>query len=168
VLYLSYKPLGVHRGAWQRGVAARGVAADGFVVFAESGPTALKADQRHSFIERGRCLFDVHVKLRQNRECLVGPSSLLGSLRAIPSLIGGKASIYRRAEPSVTMSFPFDDLTFFSARADEAAYLAGQTDDPEAKVGLRQVAEIYATLARRIEEQQVPGHRPPRIHLVKG
>jgi hypothetical protein len=66
------------------------------------------------------------------------------------------------------MTVPFDDLTFFSARANEAAYLADQTNDPEAKVGLRQVAEIYAILARRIEEQQVPGHCRPTLHLVKG
>lgn len=66
------------------------------------------------------------------------------------------------------MLFPFDDVTFFWARADEAAYLVDQTNDLEAKISLREIAEIYATLARRIEEQQVSGHRSEKLHLVKG
>jgi hypothetical protein len=61
------------------------------------------------------------------------------------------------------MLVPFNDVTFFSARANEAAYLVDQTDDPESKLCLRQIAEIYATLARRLEEQHVPGYRPPTL-----
>jgi len=42
------------------------------------------------------------------------------------------------------MAFTFDDVSFFWARANEAAYLVDVMDDPDAKVDLQQVAEIYA------------------------
>jgi hypothetical protein len=72
------------------------------------------------------------------------------------------------------MPFTFDDVSFFWARANEAAYLVEVTDDPDAKVDLQQVAEIYALLAIRIEKEQrsMPPNprfvRPPKLRLVKG
>jgi hypothetical protein len=73
------------------------------------------------------------------------------------------------------MSFTFDDVSFFWARANEAAYLVELTNDPDAKVDLQQVAEIYALLAQRIEKEQravappkIRLAHPPKLRLVKG
>ena len=73
------------------------------------------------------------------------------------------------------MPFTFDDVSFFWSRANEAAYLVEVTNDPDAKIDLQQVAEIYALLALRIEKEQRSMHRPnfrlvqpPKLRLVKG